>query len=745
MFCGHCGKEVTVGAKFCPNCGAAIENQPVPTEGQPKTPTVEQPGNPIKKPIAGNGQSGKGKKGMPKPLIIVAAVLVLFIGFGAILNLFDGGNEPTSGSGDSDGLDWVEKIPVVNTRMIGNIFEADSDMQQETADNLKNLPTMTYLDYQEKVGDLFNMMGMTTNDKIIYYQADRMFGFYDNNVVYLATMVDGTVASSPACPQSEPLIARLQTSKGDMCLLFYKEENGYLILGTLPPTDPSIGSYLTWKLLLVIMVPSQEYCSFLNGEQELEIVSIPGESRNTNSVSQTSVPDWVDSIPVVPGSQWFIGNVNDARIQMMLNGASQISFAELKESFGKDFNYLGIIDSEDIEYYDALTTVGICDNKTVYILSDATTGDGQGKTINSFSLRPNGEPLILRDENESGIYYLCYKQENCYQILVATTNDPTTPYLGWNLAYSILTASQEYCGLLNGSSKLEIVSVPGKYSTPNQDQPKEDAIYEDFWTGNWDEIDGRTHMTIAPTTTGYDILISGANGAADMVELRLTGQGNGDGGIACVGEEWNIHYPDGRGDPIETLVSRDCVGTISGDADYVGIIMYNDFAGKYNLTFVYEGESLPDSYIQRNNDVPYVDIEATVIGQQFTPLDSYRVLDYDYPFISFYPVNDIDGVTYYSADEGQRKQIYGVRNGQIVAYMDTVEDSPEVRARLTADFDGIEPKSITKGERKYLVWEVGNGYTVFEVTHSGRGYLYDMIESLSYFADKEMCSLLTDN
>ena len=77
MFCSHCGKEVTVGAKFCPNCGTAIENQSAPTEGQPKAPAVEQPGNPIKKPIAGNSQSGKGKKGMPKPLIIVAAVISL--------------------------------------------------------------------------------------------------------------------------------------------------------------------------------------------------------------------------------------------------------------------------------------------------------------------------------------------------------------------------------------------------------------------------------------------------------------------------------------------------------------------------------------------------------------------------------------------------------------------------------------------------------------------------------------------
>ena len=101
MFCGHCGKEVTVGAKFCPNCGAAIESQPTLTGEQPKAPAVEQAGNPIKKPIAGNGQSGKGKKGVPKPLIIVAVVLVLFIGFGAILNLFGDSNKPNSDLSES--------------------------------------------------------------------------------------------------------------------------------------------------------------------------------------------------------------------------------------------------------------------------------------------------------------------------------------------------------------------------------------------------------------------------------------------------------------------------------------------------------------------------------------------------------------------------------------------------------------------------------------------------------------------
>lgn len=57
------------------------------------------------------GQPEKKKKGVPKkPLIIVAAVLVLIVGFGAVLSLFEGDSEPDSDSEGSNGLDWVEKF-----------------------------------------------------------------------------------------------------------------------------------------------------------------------------------------------------------------------------------------------------------------------------------------------------------------------------------------------------------------------------------------------------------------------------------------------------------------------------------------------------------------------------------------------------------------------------------------------------------------------------------------------------------
>lgn len=289
----------------------------------------------------------------------------------------------------------------------------------------------------------------------------------------------------------------------------------------------------------------------------------------------------------------------------------------------------------------------------------------------------------------------------------------------------------------------------------NQSQPKEDKstlVYEDSWTGNWDEIGGRIHMTIAPTTTGYDIVISGANGAADMVELRLTGEGNGNGGIACFGEEWNIHYPDGGGDPVETLVNRDCAGTISDDADYLGIIMYNDLAGKYNLTFVYEGESLPDSFsydpIEEDDGIPYVDAWAEILGTIYEPKQFFSPLG-NHELAPHFHASAADDVTYYvtySADSWtySKDLAYGVRDGYIVAYM-ALFDFPEVHTMLSSDFDGIEPKIIINDNSKYLIWEVNNGYVIFEVGHSERGYLYDLVMYMSCFTDKEMCSLLMEN
>ncbi len=123
MFCSHCGKEVAVGAKFCRNCGVAVNSQPMPAEERQKSPTQEpveerpevSAVEPMETPVvertvrpSGNitgsgGQSGQTvrKKGVPKPLIVVAAALVLFVGLGAVLSLFGDSSEPDSSLSDS--------------------------------------------------------------------------------------------------------------------------------------------------------------------------------------------------------------------------------------------------------------------------------------------------------------------------------------------------------------------------------------------------------------------------------------------------------------------------------------------------------------------------------------------------------------------------------------------------------------------------------------------------------------------
>ena len=45
-----------MGAKFCPNCGVAIESQSAPVGEQPKAPAVERSKNPIKSVTESSGQ-----------------------------------------------------------------------------------------------------------------------------------------------------------------------------------------------------------------------------------------------------------------------------------------------------------------------------------------------------------------------------------------------------------------------------------------------------------------------------------------------------------------------------------------------------------------------------------------------------------------------------------------------------------------------------------------------------------------
>lgn len=187
MFCSHCGKEVTVGAKFCPNCGAAIENQPAPTEGQPKAPTVEQ----TKNPIRSEAKSGKGKRGAPKPLVIVATVLVLFIGLGAVLNLFGDDNKPDSVPNESQTQPVESQVQPSETQMPQGIEESYREYNSDDFGRKHTLLRTIAGKDQQTVLQIYNMEGAEGGEnagllfKTLFVDLEGNSGF---DVTYIDTI-----------------------------------------------------------------------------------------------------------------------------------------------------------------------------------------------------------------------------------------------------------------------------------------------------------------------------------------------------------------------------------------------------------------------------------------------------------------------------------------------------------------------------------------------------------------------------
>lgn len=290
MFCSNCGKEIAAGAKFCANCGAAVNGQPTPAEEPPKAPpptaqrevpTVERMDTPNGNETENGGQPGKKKKGVPKkPLIIIAAVLVLIVGFGAVLSLFGDGSEPDSGSEGSKVQDWVEKIPLVP---VNNELLSD-----ETAEFLIENGTQT--SYSEIASDYENAddpskwFGMPMVDDAEYYAwgGGNIIRKNSETIYSLNLYPEPKIFSSFSSKSNgtnvisaNPLVAR-NNAESKFYLLMCKNNNAYDILVTLP-TDPT-SHYSTWPILAYIVVPSKEYCGFLNETVPVEIISIPGES-----------------------------------------------------------------------------------------------------------------------------------------------------------------------------------------------------------------------------------------------------------------------------------------------------------------------------------------------------------------------------------------------------------------------------------------------------------------------------------
>ena len=260
MFCGKCGKEVSEGTKLCPHCGEAVNNQSTPTEVQSNTPTVTLVENSTVNKVGSNDNPAKVGK-LKKLIIYVAVAVALFLGFGAIVNTFD--STP----------DWLDKIPVIP--VTGNTLNLFSSTGSQHLYSIQ---------YSEIPSDDIIMYGIANSKELEHYKlnktSDAYVSFRGQKAVYAEgglpdSLVELPVKFHKEVADYEPLIARTENGT---CLFLYRAKNEqtdmYLIYVMKTPNDLSI-SYLSWRPLYRIEVADASYCAFLNGEQKLEVISIP--------------------------------------------------------------------------------------------------------------------------------------------------------------------------------------------------------------------------------------------------------------------------------------------------------------------------------------------------------------------------------------------------------------------------------------------------------------------------------------
>lgn len=162
------------------------------------------------------------------------------------------------------------------------------------------------------------------------------------------------------------------------------------------------------------------------------------------------------------------------------------------------------------------------------------------------------------------------------------------------------------------------------------------------------------------------------------------------------------------------------------------------------------GYTLSYDPIEEDDEIPYVDVVSNALGQQYTSWNGEIIvveseLNHEY-------LNDLDNVTYYcyfypdTTDSRASYEVYGVKDGFIVALVKCLDDfSPKVKSCLTSDFDGIAPQTITEGIFNHHIWKMDNGYFVWCAYNSGQGYFNDEVYTCAFYADKDICSLLTMN
>lgn len=511
MFCSHCGKEVAAGAKFCANCGAAVNSQPTPAAKPPKAPAptaqrevpaVEQVGSPSGNVTGSGGQPEKKKKGVPKkPLVIVAAVLVLIVGFGAVLSLFGDGSEPDSGSDipsnldnntsdipestttktDAFSLDWIDDILLVPGGAELYYFE-DSDIQAHSRP------------YTFEEGGIVDFIGYSNSEQINYRTAE-----IDGGTVCTGLAPDGAVYAEvwDDCPgpvgdyyfsvvcEYEPVIGRRDDG---YCYLFYMREydsgggaDPCYEMYMVQPTDSP--NYEDWNFKAYVHCNNLQYFDYLNGTKELEIISIPNgnnqheafpENGDTPSASDVIVPDWVDKIPEVPGTpsenptgttvieergdymKYAIDGFYKLSAEDMLICDEGAPVSNINMEFYLTNPRLVEYGVETVRDNAELYGFSLPDYQVVYVreCNGSTPFDGLPR---DYYLT---EPLIVK--TEQGIYLLCYKHNGTYVVIRTMPDDPSTSYNGWRTIGRVFVDGVEYYDYLNGTLPVEVVSIPGE-------------------------------------------------------------------------------------------------------------------------------------------------------------------------------------------------------------------------------------------------------------------------------------------
>ena len=294
MFCGNCGTQMNNGEKFCPNCGAPVAVQD----------SASQENNTRDSAVLQHFPTVKGRKGLPKPFIIIAAVIVVFIAMGAIFDLFGGDSDTGKQAKPYDILskpksaddlapaDLIGYVPETReitgsgTGMVGKEYLAKITEWKQTY-NLEGIfdKKIAYSSIDHEVATMNGIPNIKQCEYCDLGINGNECAIMSGDTVWYVCMSAGS-ASGPL-PMShfkepraaDPLIIRTAFDPNEYLLIWkcwLEEYQDYMyIIFTAFPDDPN-SDYWNWYPEKRIEVLSPQYCGFLNGQLEVEIVEMSG-------------------------------------------------------------------------------------------------------------------------------------------------------------------------------------------------------------------------------------------------------------------------------------------------------------------------------------------------------------------------------------------------------------------------------------------------------------------------------------